>query len=463
MMNTQASEFARLLTEGIYAIKLIEDRPIGIIQDELGYALGRDSGGSAIAHWRRGYIPGQSADLENLAREMVRRGALTRGWLEQLFTYAGYPYAALSTELFTDQTAVQTTNMRLPGKDYRHLVGRDDLIAQVLAVLHDPTGQAVVSVDGQGGIGKTALARDVVARAIADGEFETAVWISAARRTGMVPGHALTFNRILEQIGDQLGVSDIAERSEQQKEAVIHQLLTEQRVLITLDNLETAADMQADIVTRLSPLLGNSKALLTSRHRFRQHTYAVHLTGLLLAGAVALIQQHAAANGFHHVQAADPADLKAIASATGGSPLAIKLVVSQLNHLPVQVVLQNLREVTPLTNIADEGEYVRFYKFVFFRSWDLLTHDNKKLLVTMTQFMPANGAHFEALQQVSAMPFRSLLDSIEQLWGSSLLEVRTLSGIGQMRYYLHPLTQNFVISDIARISHHKQRAEGLSS
>jgi hypothetical protein len=218
-----------------------------------------------------------------------------------------------------------------------------------------------------------------------------------------------------------------------------------------LDNLETALQSQDEILAQFQPLLGQSKAILTSRHRFRNHTYAIHLSGLENEGAAHLIQQYGQSKGIHHIQGAAAEEVNEIIWATGGSPLAIQLVVSQLHHLPLSVVLKSLRQVTPLSQVADEGEYVKFYKFVFHHSWALLNNESKSLLVTMAQFVAANGAHFEAIQYVSELEFGALVSCIETLWDSSLLEVRTLSGIGQIRYYLHPLTQNFVLSDIVNV------------
>ena len=223
------------------------------------------------------------------------------------------------------------------------------------------------------------------------------------------------------------------------------------RVLIVLDNLETAVQPQDEIVAQLQPLLGQSKVLLTSRRRFRNHTYPIHLTGLRNEAATHLIQQCGQDKGIHHIHDAVAEELNEIIWATGGSPLAIQLVVSQLHHLTLPIILKNLREVTPLSQLTNEGEYIKFYKFIFQHSWTLLSEESKSLLVTMAQFVAANGAHFEAIQYVSELEFGLLVSCVEMLWDSSLLEIRAVSGIGQIRYYLHPLTQNFVLSDIANV------------
>jgi hypothetical protein len=97
-------KFAQLLTAAIHKIRLHEakttKKTIQIVQDELGYALGRD-GGSCIEYWRKGHIPAEWADLTTLARELVKRGGLNHQELQQFLHSADFPNpATLCAELF---------------------------------------------------------------------------------------------------------------------------------------------------------------------------------------------------------------------------------------------------------------------------------------------------------------------------------------------------------------------------
>jgi hypothetical protein len=103
-MSKSPGRFAQLLTRAIRRIALQENNKIQIVQDELGYALGRDSGGAAIEYWRKKHVPAREADVDDLARELVRRGGLTNhAELEQFLLYADLPNPrALATEILTE-------------------------------------------------------------------------------------------------------------------------------------------------------------------------------------------------------------------------------------------------------------------------------------------------------------------------------------------------------------------------
>lgn len=101
MMTAKPYQFATLLTKAVRTIVAREDKTISVVQDELGYALGRQ-GGTAIEYWRKKHIPSQLGDLEGLAREFVRRQAFTtRKELEKFLSSADYPAVTeLCDELF---------------------------------------------------------------------------------------------------------------------------------------------------------------------------------------------------------------------------------------------------------------------------------------------------------------------------------------------------------------------------
>lgn len=88
-MARSARRFAQLLTEGVYRIRHRESKPLQVVQDELGYTLGR-AGGSAIEYWRKGHLPPNHRDIEHLAIALVQRGGFDQPWLDSFLDSTGY-------------------------------------------------------------------------------------------------------------------------------------------------------------------------------------------------------------------------------------------------------------------------------------------------------------------------------------------------------------------------------------
>lgn len=446
--------FADLLGEAIHRIRWCENnKPVSVIQDELGYALGR-SGGTAIAYWRKGHVP-NVVDLEKLARELIRRSDLDRAWLVRFLQSAGYPFAHhLADELFPTARPLVSTDPTLPPtsatqtllvKTYPHLIGRDSQRRELLALLGDPHAHPILAVDGAGGIGKTALIHDVAVECHKRKLFDLIIWADAgAGRPNEVD--ALSLGRILRLLGSQLGLKDFAQLPEEELARQLQTVMSTQRALIVLDNLEAVGEAQDGIVQGLRPLLGVSRALLASRRRFVGDLYALHLKGLDTASCRHFIRQEARARGLLRVEEAPEAELQQIVNATGGSPLAIKLVVGQLGFLPLEFVLERLHDATLLANPDGQDEYARMYSELFLPTWSRVSEAGKQLLTTMSLFVPGTGGSIDAIRTVSALAPRTLVPALNELWRLSLLEVSEVQSgsLQDKRYCLHTLTRNFV-------------------
>jgi hypothetical protein len=444
--------FSDLLGQAIHRIRWCENnKPISVIQDELGYALER-SGGTAIAYWRKGHVP-NVADLEKLARELIRRSDLDRAWLLRFLESAGYPFAHhLADELFPTQSSSSDrapstllTTPTLPANTYHHLIGRDAQRRELLALLGDPHAHPLLAVDGAGGIGKTALIYDVALECRKRKLFDHIIWADASA------GHpdevdALSLERILRLVGSQLGLSGFAQLPENLLAAQLGRLLRTQRVLLVLDSLEAAGHAQEEIVQGLRPLLGVSRALFASRRRFVGDLYALHLAGLDAVHFRPFLQQEARVRGLLSLETAPAAELQQIFTATGGHPLAIKFVVGQLGFLPLAFVLERLHDVTLLANPDDHDEYVRMYTDLFLPTWSRLSEGGKQLLTTMSLFVPGVGGSIDAIRTISELAPDTLVRALNELWRLSLLEVCESQGgsLHDKRYCLHTLTRNFV-------------------
>jgi hypothetical protein len=81
--------FGQLLKVAVRKIALLENKNISLVQDELGYHLGRDSGGVPIQFWERGHIPPQPEEVEKLVQTLRQRNGLSPDEGRQLYQAAG--------------------------------------------------------------------------------------------------------------------------------------------------------------------------------------------------------------------------------------------------------------------------------------------------------------------------------------------------------------------------------------
>lgn len=441
--------FRDLLTDGIYSIKIQENKPVMTIMDELGYAIGRDDGGPII-YWRRGNIPSKYEELELLVREIVKRGKCDKNWLERILFYAGYSSESLCNELFpSEKSDERGRGVILPYKGYWRLVGRNRVVGEILFYFKKDN-HTIVSLDGVGGVGKSAIAVEVAHRCFDAGMFDDVVMVIANRpfaSDSLGQGNLMTFESILDFIGTKVGNEDFANLKVKEKIQAVKTIFENNQILLILDNMETAAESQDEIIKQLQPILGLSKALLTSRHRFRGNFRRVHLDGLDLANVSEFIHQDAQSKGIEPSIKLEPYHLRSIVTATRGMPLALQLIVSQLDHLSLNSVLEYLAQVKPFAKTRQLDEYANLYKFVFHHSWQLLETTRRQVLLRMALFHTSDGSTMNALQAVTDIDASLLYASIEDLWDFSLLEVKRHPS-SKVRYFLHPLTQNFVLVEM---------------
>src|SRR5436853_7106092 len=152
----------------------------------------------------------------------------------------------------------------LPPRDYEQFVGREKELEEVRRLLLPQTRAYVVTIDGVGGIGKSALALEVAHgyreryAALPEAErFEAIVWVSAKQEY-------LKADRVLRQRQPFRTLDDLcaaitrvhdrpagAAASSEERRAHAERLLSTRRTLLILDNLETVDDEDLLLFLRL--------------------------------------------------------------------------------------------------------------------------------------------------------------------------------------------------------------------
>ncbi len=264
--------------------------------------------------------------------------------------------------------------------DHTTLFGVDDILEHLREYLIAEQSGWIISLFGEGGLGKTALAYEIVARYAADAGFTRVAWVSAKTAQILPDGTLLRgssaelrWSDIIKRIADQLGLSmgngSISWISDFQQ--ALRALPSDEKCLLVIDNLETVEDVTEAIHYLCGPtsaisIIKPHKILITTRRTIAGKAFHIiekQLTGLPPHFALQFIRQL----GNDDIRQTSDEELMPIVDATEGNPLLMKLCVTRFltSFLPLPFVLTELQEVNRLMgrNIID---------YLYFESLSLL-------------------------------------------------------------------------------------------
>ena len=203
----------------------------------------------------------------------------------------------LSIPTYAQNADDKKHNLPQPDFDETGFLGRDDQVKEVIKRCLGP--YPVITLSGEGGVGKTALALKV-AYEILDlktSSFDAIVWTTS--KTTMLTPHEIV--RIRGAISDSLGLfqdiaTTLAGRSDRQ--AALDEVLgylTEFKILLILDNLETVLDDRIREFLQAMPM--GSKVLITSRVGRGAFEFPYKVPALEPSEAVSLLRALAKVRG----------------------------------------------------------------------------------------------------------------------------------------------------------------------
>lgn len=378
--------------------------------------------------------------------------------IEQILRcYDDYPaiYARLtrhtSAEALAAMLSAATSPMRsnamTPTKTHLHFTGRE---ADVAAIKRKLNEAPLVAIIGLGGMGKTTLTLELIEQLQADGQFTTVIWTSAkyeqfvseSIQSDSPTATAESLAELIDQIVQQ-ALPNAAHLPPQQQQQAVAAALASQPMLIVLDNFETVAEPAATTMLQgLHAMLGQSKVLITSRHQLRYEAVSQReLSGLAEEAGLTFLRTEAGNRQVAAVAQAKRADLRKIYQACGGQPLAMRLLVGQLNRRSLSRVLDYLKNPQ-----ADRSSFA-LYQFIYQLSWEGLSHDGQELLVALAVQPPNMPMFADDLESISELPRAVFDQATDELVRCSLVEVS--DGL-EKQYQLHPLTHQFIKSDITK-------------
>lgn len=337
------------------------------------------------------------------------------------------------------------------------LVGVDEQVEALAVLLVSARPPWLASIEGIGGIGKTALAGALLRRVAASSSFDGFAWVSAQPALLDASGSirqrarpALTQVALVTALLEQLAPEEAAGRLGHAEAALelLHSVLKRAAYLVVIDNLETVTDLQT-LLPLLHSLANPSKFLLTSRQRLVEDrdVYFYGVPELSESNALALVRSAGALHNVAALAAASDAELRPLYSVVGGNPLALLLVVGQLHLRDLDTLLSDLQGARGVT-------VENLYTFIYRRAWENLDELQRQVLLAMS-LVQVNGDTLSFIAATSGLPAGGanggITAALQQLQALNL--VYTVGESATRRYAIHSLTRTFLYEQVARWMH----------
>jgi LuxR family glucitol operon transcriptional activator len=227
-----------------------------------------------------------------------------------------------------DENAIQN-NLPLPDFDDTGYIGRSDLVDRIVSLCKGSF--PVISILGDGGIGKTALALKVAYRLVDDSThpFDAVIW-SSSKTTQLnlfelheIDGAIRTSLDLFNTISNTL----VYETDNPINNII--EYLSLFKILLIIDNLETIID--SNITDFLQCLPKESKVLITSRIGLGRFEYPVFIEPMTMPDSVKLLRNYAKLRGIKILYQANAELLSTYCSKMNSNPGYIKWFVAGWN------------------------------------------------------------------------------------------------------------------------------------
>ncbi len=380
----------------------------------------------------------EGRSMQELSLQQGRSSSGLYAMQSQALQHLAKTMRSLEKEAVSNRSeAISFRCRNLPPAPFQRLFGFEEPLAQIERWLSDPQGPSIISIEGLGGLGKTALAFAAVREALCSGNWTDAAWVSAMDRPFFLweapdTPPPLDPDRMIEQIASQLDQPDNpVESSSEERRSAVRNILSEKPYLIVLEDLEPE-HRPKDFLPNLLPATGQTRFLLTSRQRLPLLSGCanLYLHELPHEACIAIMQFEARERKLQ----ISPEDMEKVFSLVGGNPMALKLIIGQAASLPLHRVLENL---VPAAKGTPAGIILQQ---IYRHSWKLLLPGARQVLFAMERFSPS-GTTYEDLQRATELGSKELDSALQQLVTHSLA-VYDPAPID--KYRIHRLTYIFL-------------------
>lgn len=388
-----------------------------------------------VAHTRP-LLPDDPEETFNVARRLLTEQSVHWPQLQSVYEeLQKNPSFVLALEMPAYVAEEEKThNLPIPEFDETGFVGREQFIKTLKQACLGPF--PVISIVGEGGIGKTATALKVSYEILDDPKspFDAIVW-TTSKTSRLTPNDIVAIEGAIK---DSLGlfsnvVGTLAGDGVEVDDAVAEVLsyLAEFKILLVVDNLETVLD--SNVVEFLGQLPAGSKVLLTSRIGLGELEYRVKLEPLDGSEAVQLMRATARARGVAGLVQTSNSQLQKYCERLKNNPGYIRWFVS--------VVQTGVRAEEALSNGGI------FLRFCLANVYDYLT-DGARDVIKAQLSVP--GRHNLAeLAYLTKMEPEDLLSTVYQLQRTNMVSVSTapFGSSYETRYELSDLAREYLFQE----------------
>jgi len=319
------------------------------------------------------------------------------------------------------------------------IFGRSRELVQLREMLA-PGKSRIVTITGQGGVGKTRLA--IAAAAAVATDYSQVLFVDLVGVKTWIEGRRL--------LGQAVGIPS-------ESIGALEEALSGERRLIVMDNFEHLVRDGAKALGAILRTAEGTTALVTSVERLGLQSESIlqltalepprtdDSTGDLAANpAVALfIARVARGRGRYHPRSKELADIAEICRRVDGLPLALSIAAGHAVDRPVGLVLSNLDRFLASRSETDAPDRHQTMKACLDWSWNLLTKDERAVLRRSSYLLL--GGSSETIREVCSFAglSKERVDS-----GIAGLVRRSLMELDGERYRLPELVRQYATDQL---------------
>ncbi|MEM9776910.1 MAG: tetratricopeptide repeat protein, partial [Chloroflexota bacterium] len=293
------------------------------------------------------------------------------------------------------------------------LHGKRNAVSEINTQLNGEAHRFFV-IFGRGGLGKSALAKNLFHIQLKADRFDSVVWVNFKLSEQATTQNV--FELLTRSIGEHLRISDLNLTSAESRLGQITGVLKDTRYLLFIDGVENPDHAQV-ITEKFSPiLLPPSKILMTSRFCPRlvpnSSFYSWNLEEIDRASALTLLKAKAEESG----PAGFPADrftlglVEKIYTSVGGHPLTLLLFPELLSNYPIDVLLNQL-------DLGEEG----YHSFIYEKVWESLSAHGRQIIWILC-FYRTIGAGYRELKGVTDLSDQQMKIGTDELRRFGLIQ-----------------------------------------